>query len=123
MWISGSYFWSPQYIKQRLCIKPGIQERGTECEECGEWGNVNFGECGQTFQKMPPNIPGNVAKHSGKCCQTFQGISPNIPGNVIKIFMLFFLPNRIKNYEEKNHHKPFNALNGSITMVAILMTE
>ena len=101
MWISGSYFWSPQYIKQRLCIKPGIQERGTECEECGEWGNVNFGECGQTFQ----------------------GISPNIPGNVIKIFMLFFLPNRIKNYEEKNHHKPFNALNGSIPMVAILMTE
>ena len=23
----------------RLCIKPEIQERGTECEERGEWGD------------------------------------------------------------------------------------
>ena len=116
MWISGSYFWSPQYIKQRLCIKPGIQERGTECEECGEWGNV-------IFRGIRPNIPGNAPKHSRECRQTFQEILPIIPGNVIKIFMLFFLPNRIKNYEEKNYHKPFDALNGSIPMVAILITE
>ena len=35
----------------RLCIKPGIQERETEC---GEWE-----EC---------YIPGNAAKHFGKYC-------------------------------------------------------
>ena len=53
-----------------LCIRPGIQERGTECGERGEWG-----EC---------YIPGNVAKYSGECHQTFRGMSQNIPGNVIK---------------------------------------
>ena len=37
-----------------LCIKPGIQEWGTERREIGEWG-----EC---------YIPGNVAKHSEECC-------------------------------------------------------
>ena len=43
-------------LNKRLCIKQGIQERGTECE-CGErW---EWGEC---------YIPENVAKHSGKCC-------------------------------------------------------
>ena len=65
-----------------MCIKPGIQERGTECGERGEWGNV-------VFRGMSPNIsvnvakhsgPGNVAKYSGECRQTFQGISSNIPG-------------------------------------------
>ena len=39
-----------------LCIKPGIQERGTER---GEWG-----EC---------YIPVNVAKHSGECPIYFDG--------------------------------------------------
>ena len=34
-----------------LCIKPGIQEQGTECGERGE--------CGECY------ISGNVAKHSG----------------------------------------------------------
>ena len=75
-------------------------------------------------------ISGNTAKHSRKCPQTFQGMSPNIPGNITnhsgecyKNFYVVFLPNRIKNYEEKNHHKPFDALNGSIPMVAILITE
>ena len=36
-----------------LCIKPGIEEGGTEC-----------GECPQTFREMLPNIAENVAKHS-----------------------------------------------------------
>ena len=53
-------------------IKPGIQERGTESGERGEWG-----EC---------YIPGkNVLKHSGECRQTFREMSPNIPGNVAKL--------------------------------------
>ena len=53
-----------------LCIKPGIQERGTECGERGEWG-----EC---------YIPGNAAK------QTFRGMSSNIPENVAKQKNFFF---------------------------------
>ena len=76
----------------RLCIKPGIQERGTECEERDEYGecyipgNVakHSGECPQTFRGMSSNIPRNVAKHSRECPQTFRGMSPNIPGNVLK---------------------------------------
>ena len=75
-----------------LCIKPGIQERGTECEERGEWGECYIlgnvtkrsGECHQTFQGMSSNIPGNVIKNSGECHQTFRRISPNIPGNVVR---------------------------------------
>ena len=42
-----------------LCIKPGIQEQGTECGERGEWG-----EC---------YIQGNVAKNSGECRKKFRG--------------------------------------------------
>ena len=42
-----------------LCIKPGIQERGTDCGERGEWG-----EC---------YIPGYVLKHSGECPIYFDG--------------------------------------------------
>ena len=61
----------------RLCIKPGIQEQGTECGERGKWGNV-------IFRGMSPNIPGNVLKHSGGCLQTFRGMSSNILGNVLK---------------------------------------
>ena len=68
-----------------LCIKPGIQEPGTDCGERGEGGNV-------IFRGMSPNIPGNVAKHSGnvakhsrKYRQVFRGMSPpNIPGDVVK---------------------------------------
>ena len=79
-----------------LCIKPGIQERGTECGERGEWGecyipeNVakHSGKCCKTFRRMSPklssNIPGNVAKHSGVCHKTFRGMSPNIPENATK---------------------------------------
>ena len=50
-----------------LCIKTGIQKRGTEC-----------GKCFQIFQRMSSNILKNVAKHSGECRQTFWGMSPNI---------------------------------------------
>ena len=79
-------------ILTRLCIKTGIQERGTECGKRGKWGGMLYsGECGQTFRGMLQNIPGNVAKHSGECpqifreCgQTFRGMSSNIPGNVAK---------------------------------------
>ena len=76
----------------RLCIKPGIQERGTECGEPREWGECyilgniakHCGECPQTFWGMSSNIPGNVAKHSAECHKTFQGMSQNIPGNLAK---------------------------------------
>ena len=53
-----------------LCVKPGMQERGTECGVREEWG-----EC---------YIPGNVAKHSEECHQTFRGMPSNIPENVTK---------------------------------------
>ena len=85
---------SKEQQRQRLCIKPIIQERGTECGERREWGecyipgNVtkHSGECSQTFRGMSPNILGNIAKHSGECPQIFRGMSPNIPGNVLKHF-------------------------------------
>ena len=75
-----------------LCVKTGIQERGTECGERGEWGECYFpgnvtkhsGEYPQTFRGMSPNIPGNVLKHSRECPQTFRGMTPNIPENVAK---------------------------------------
>ena len=52
-------------FETRRCIKAGIQERGTECGECGE-----LGEC---------CIPGNVAKHSWESRQKFRGMSLNVP--------------------------------------------
>ena len=52
-----------------LCIKPGIQERGTECGERREWGNVAKYSGGMSL-----NISENVAKHSGECRQIFQGM-------------------------------------------------
>ena len=72
-----------------LCIKTGMQERGTERGEWGECyipGSVakHSGECPQAFRGMPSNIPENVLKHSGECPQTFWGMSPNIPENVVK---------------------------------------
>ena len=61
-----------------LCIKPGIQERGTGYGERGECeGDI-------IFREISPNIPGNVLKHSGKCRQTFWGMFSNIPGNIAK---------------------------------------
>ena len=81
-------------IHLRLCIKPGLQERGTER---GEWrecfipGNAvkHSGEHRQTFWWMLPNIPGNVLKHSGEHRQTFPGMSPKNLGNVAKHSMKF----------------------------------
>ena len=89
----NSAWWFLSFSFFRLCIKPGIQERGTECREPGEWGECYIPgnvakhsvECPQTFRGMSSNIPGNVAKHSGECPKTFRGMSPNIPGNVPKI--------------------------------------
>ena len=89
------------FLSDKVCIKPGIQERGTEWGERGEWGGCpqtsrgmssnipgivakHSVECPQTFQGMLPNILENVAKHSGECCQTFRGMSPNILGNIAK---------------------------------------
>ena len=62
-----------------LCIKPGIQERGTECAVHGEGGNV-------IFQEMSTNIPGNEGKYSEECRQTFREILSESPGNVAKFF-------------------------------------
>ena len=68
-------------LLNRLCIKPGIQARGTECGQCYISGNVvkRSGECSQIFRGMSPSIPGNVLIHSKECPQTFQGMSPNSP--------------------------------------------
>ena len=69
-----------------LFIKPGIQERGTECEE--------FAERGGMFTRIPGNlledsgecyyfnIPGNVEEDSGECSERFRGTFEEIPGNV-----------------------------------------
>ena len=70
----------------KLCIKPGIQERGAECGKRCEWvecyipGNVlkHSGECPQTLRGMSSSIPGNVAKHFEECSQTFRRMSSNI---------------------------------------------
>ena len=68
-----------QFLKTRLCIKPGIQER--ETRGMGGMllnipGNIDkhSGECHQILWEMLLNIPGNVLKHSGECCQTFCGM-------------------------------------------------
>ena len=50
-----------ELINPRLCIKPEIQKRGTECEERGEWG-----------ENMGMLYPGNVSRHFGECRQTFR---------------------------------------------------
>ena len=85
----------------RLCIKPGIQERVTECGKRGEQGECYIpgcyipenvakysGECLQTSWGMSLNIPGNLVKHSVECPQIFREISPNIPGNALKCSLL-----------------------------------
>ena len=78
-----------------LFIKPGMQERGTECGECRErrecslefrgisWrisGNVLI----LAFRGMLEKLPGNVRGDSGKCSRRFRGMSKKIPGNAIK---------------------------------------
>ena len=66
-----NFCWIPFFFSfyfYRLCIKPGIQEQGTECGEGGEWGQCY--------------IPRNVTKLSGECHKRFRGMLPNIPGNI-----------------------------------------
>ena len=83
---------------RRLFIKPGIQERGTECGERGECslgfrgisqkipGNVrrDSEECSKRFRGIFEKIPGNVRRDSGECSKRFWGIFEKIPGNVSK---------------------------------------
>ena len=54
-----------------LCIKTGIQERGTECGErnagiAGNRGMLYSGECPQTFRRMFSNNTENTRA----CCKT-----------------------------------------------------
>ena len=69
-----------------LFIKPGIQERGTECEECGGTPGMFTRIPGNfiilTFREMFKKIPGNVRKDSGECSRRFRGMFKKIPGNV-----------------------------------------
>ena len=87
---SHGIFYLSSIKKFRLCIKPGIQERGTKCRKRGEWKECYIsrnvgkqsGECPSKLLGMSSNIPGNIAKNSGECPQLFRGMSSNIPGNV-----------------------------------------
>ena len=80
-------------IRLGLFIKPGIQERGTECGECEERGECSLRFRGiskripgnviiLTFRGMLKKIPGNVQEHSGECSRRFRGMFKKIPGNV-----------------------------------------
>ena len=88
-------------LQKWLCIKPGIQGRGTECGGWGECRQTFLGMSSQTFRGTLLDIPGNVAKYSGEYSQTsniyenitkhsaecpkiFRGMLPNIPGNTAK---------------------------------------
>ena len=70
----------------RLCTKLGIQERGTECGELGEWV-----EC---------YIVGSVLKYSGECRETFRGMSPNIMGNFFKQILIHKFQHLIRGIYE-----------------------
>ena len=61
-------------------MKPGIQERGTECGECslGFLGNVII----LTFRGMFQRIPGNVQRDPGECLKRSWGMFEEILGNV-----------------------------------------
>ena len=99
---------------RRLFIKPGIQERGTECGECRECGER--GECSLGFRGISQRIPGNVI------ILTFRGMFEKIPGNVskdsrecwqrfsrmlkkIEHFIMQLNENRIKGYILKYDNK------------------
>ena len=71
----------------------GIQERGTECGECGEReeSSLGFQETSQkiprnviilTFRGMFQRIPGNIEQHSGECSRGFRRMLKKIPGDV-----------------------------------------
>ena len=79
-----------QILVFRLFIKPGIQERGTECGERGEC-SLGFQGISQrilgnviilTFRGMLKKIPGNVEEDSGECSKRFRGMFQKIPGDV-----------------------------------------
>ena len=81
------------YFCRGLFIKPGIQERGTECRECGERGECSLGFRGisqripgnvtiLTFRGMLKKIPGNVEDDSGECSNRSRGMFEEIPENV-----------------------------------------
>ena len=78
---------------RRLFIKPGIQERGTECGECRERGECSLGFRGiswripgnviiLTFWGMLKKILGNVEEDSGECLKRFRGMFEEIPGDI-----------------------------------------
>ena len=87
----SSFDWFVEF-NIRLFIKPGIQERGTECGERGEcslgFRGISYRIPGNViilkFQVMFQRIPGNVEEDSGECSRGFQGMFLKIPGNVRK---------------------------------------
>ena len=83
-------------LLKRLFIKPGMQERGTECGECRERGECLLGFRGfskripgnviiLTFRGMFKKIPRNVRRDSGECSRRFRGMFERIPGMFKKI--------------------------------------
>ena len=97
-----------------LFIKPGIQERGTECRERGECslafrgifekipGNVikDSGECSRRFRGMLLIIPGNVPEDSGECSERFRGMFRKILGNAFNFKLIkttFYLKKQMLN--------------------------
>ena len=83
-------------LLKRLFLKPGMQERGTECGECGESGECLLGFRGiskripgnviiLTFPGMFKKIPRNVRRDSGECSRRFRGMFERIPGMFKKI--------------------------------------
>ena len=73
-------------------MKPGTQEWGTKCGECGKcslgfqgmFTFQHYGECSRRFQGMFQKIPANVLKDSGESSRRFWGMFQKIPENVIK---------------------------------------
>ena len=79
-----------------LFIKPGIQERGMECEECAERGGMftripgnviiltfqgmSQKKCSRRFRGMFNKILGNVWRDSGECSRRFRGMLKKILG-------------------------------------------
>ena len=74
-------------LLKRLFIKPGIQERGTECGECllgfrGISKRIPGNVIILTFRGMFQKFPGNVQQDSEECSKRFWGMFQKIPGNV-----------------------------------------
>ena len=106
--IFASIFYEKQSLyknydqKQGLFIKPGIQERETECGNAGNVGNLDqdsgeslkgfrgmllfycSGECSKRFRGMFKRIPANAQEDSGKCSRGFREMFKRILGNIRK---------------------------------------